>query len=171
LAPATIVGSAAFNFLFITAMCIPAVDEPKKIFDMGVFLTTSFFSVFAYLWLYYCISISSPGFVTRVEAWITIGFFVLLLILAFMADKYNQYKIKKAKSEDEKRDDDIRNQKSGLKTRLREIQKLYDELTVISIAHNTIGDKIEKSVITEVTELLKELFEVENTKELSAHEI
>ena len=88
-----------------------------------------------------------------------------------MADKYNQYKVKKAKSEEEKREDDIRNQKSGLKTRLREIQKLYDELTVISIAHNTIGDRIEKSVITEVTELLKELFEVENTKELSAHEI
>jgi solute carrier family 8 (sodium/calcium exchanger) len=91
LGPSTIVGSAAFNFLFITAVCIPSVDEPKKIYDMGVFLTTSFFSVFAYLWLYYCLSVSSPGKVTRVEAWITVGFFLLLLILAFSADKYRQW--------------------------------------------------------------------------------
>jgi len=64
LGPSTIVGSAAFNLLFISAVCIPAVDEPKKIFDMGVFMTTSFFSLFAYLWLYYCIMISTPGKVT-----------------------------------------------------------------------------------------------------------
>ena len=95
LGPSTIVGSAAFNFLFITAVCIPAVEDPKKIFDMGVFLTTSFFSVFAYVWLYYCLSINSPGKVTRWEAWITIGFFVLLLILAFSADKYKQAQVDK----------------------------------------------------------------------------
>ena len=109
LAPATIVGSAAFNFLFITAVCIPSVDQPKKIFDMGVFLTTSFFSVFAYLWLYYCLSISSPGIVTRVEAWTTVGFFILLLILAYGADKYNQWKVEKEKSDEEKREEEISN--------------------------------------------------------------
>jgi len=41
-------------------VCIPAVDEPKKIFDMGVFTTTAVFSLFAYLWLYYCLSVSTP---------------------------------------------------------------------------------------------------------------
>jgi Ca2+/Na+ antiporter len=60
LGPSTIVGSAAFNLLFISAVCIPAVDEPKKIFDMGVFTTTAVFSLFAYLWLYYCLSVSTP---------------------------------------------------------------------------------------------------------------
>lgn len=55
LGPSTIVGSAAFNLLFISAVCIPAVDAPKKIDDMGVFLTTSVFSLFAYAWLYYCL--------------------------------------------------------------------------------------------------------------------
>jgi len=103
LGPSTIVGSAAFNFLFITAVCIPAVDKPKKIFDMGVFLTTSVFSIFAYVWLYLCLTVISPGKVTRVEAWITIGFFLLLLILAFGADKYNQIKVERAKSDDEKK--------------------------------------------------------------------
>ena len=41
--PSTIVGSAAFNFLVITAVCIPAVEKEKKIEDMGVFITTSVF--------------------------------------------------------------------------------------------------------------------------------
>lgn len=56
LGPATIVGSAAFNLLVISALSIYAVGEDvKKIDDMGVFGTTSIFSVFAYLWLYYCL--------------------------------------------------------------------------------------------------------------------
>jgi len=87
--------------LFISAVCIPAVDEPKKIFDMGVFGTTAIFSLFAYLWLYYCIMVSTPGEVTRVEAWLTLSFFLILLILAFGADKYNQSKVNKAKNLDE----------------------------------------------------------------------
>jgi len=126
LGPSTIVGSAAFNFLFITAVCIPAIGseemkdeddnvildektgEPqihwptKKIFDMGVFSTTGFFSIFAYLWLLYCLVGSSPGYVTGVEAWITLGFFFLLLVLAYGADKYNSYKVEKAKTAKEK---------------------------------------------------------------------
>jgi len=89
LGPSTIVGSAAFNLLFISAVCIPAVDEPKKIADMGVFITTALFSLFAYLWLYICLQVTTPGYVTRVEGWLTLGFFFLLLILAFGADKYN----------------------------------------------------------------------------------
>ena len=138
---------------------------------MGVFMTTSFFSVFAYLWLYYCLSVNSEGIVTRAEAWITIGFFLLLLILAFSADKYRQWADEKLKSDDEKREEDLSNQKSGLKTRLREIAKLYDELTVIKCAHGSIGDTIEKSVVQEVTEILKDLFEVDNTACIKAHDI
>ena len=55
LGPSTIVGSAAFNLLFISAVCIPSVDEPKKIADMGVFLITALCSIFAYFWLLYCL--------------------------------------------------------------------------------------------------------------------
>jgi Ca2+/Na+ antiporter len=55
LGPSTIVGSAAFNLLFISAVCIPAVEDPKKINDMGVFITTAIFSLFAYIWLYICL--------------------------------------------------------------------------------------------------------------------
>jgi hypothetical protein len=102
---------------------------------------------------------------------LTFAFFVILIILAFGADKYNAYKIEKAKSEDERREEELRNQKAGLKTRLREIAKLYDEVTIIKIAHGSIGDSIEKNVISEVNTLLKDLFEVDVTSNLTAHEI
>lgn len=67
LGASTIVGSAAFNLLVITAACIYAVNEAndidperddsvpkgcKKIFDMGVFTWTAGTSIFAYVWLY-----------------------------------------------------------------------------------------------------------------------
>jgi len=56
LGPSTIVGSAAFNLLVISALSIYAVGEDvKKIDGYGVFMITSFFSVFAYVWMYYCL--------------------------------------------------------------------------------------------------------------------
>lgn len=60
LGASTIVGSAAFNLLVISAVAVSAVEEPKKIFDMGVFFTTSIFSIFAYVWLYVCLEVNSP---------------------------------------------------------------------------------------------------------------
>ena len=59
---------------------------------MGVFLTTSFFSIFAYIWLFMCLSVNSKGEVTVSEASWTFGFFFILLILAFGSDKINQAK-------------------------------------------------------------------------------
>lgn len=102
LGPSTIVGSAAFNLLVITAVCIPSVQEPKKIFDTGVFITTAVFSVFAYLWLYAVLSLISPGEVQISEAWITLGFMIALVILAFGMDRWNAYKIKMSKNESDK---------------------------------------------------------------------
>jgi Ca2+/Na+ antiporter len=67
LGPSTIVGSAAFNLLVISAVSIYSVNEDndtnedrdktmdkgvKKINDMGVFGITAIFSVLSYIWLY-----------------------------------------------------------------------------------------------------------------------
>jgi solute carrier family 8 (sodium/calcium exchanger) len=100
LGPSTIVGSAAFNLLIISAVSVLAVGtkedpEVKKIDDVGVFLTTASFSVFAYIWLYLCLVVNTHGEVTFEEALWTCGFFFILLILAFSADKYNQCKKEK----------------------------------------------------------------------------
>ena len=113
LGPATIVGSAAFNLLVISAVSIYAVGENvKKIDDMGVFITTSIFSVFAYVWLYYCLSIGTPGEVTTTEAYWTFGYFIILLILSYSADRYNQKKKKKLDAAEAEREKQVQIKKS-----------------------------------------------------------
>ena len=92
LGASTIVGSAAFNLLVISAVSIYAVDEndehnPKKIDDLGVFGVTSIMSCFAYIWLYLVLGVVSPNEVEVWEAVLTLGFFVILIVCAFIADK------------------------------------------------------------------------------------
>lgn len=67
----------------------------KKINDMGVFAVTAIASTFAYLWMFIVLAISSPDYVEMWEAILTLVFFVILVLLAFAADKYNEKKIKK----------------------------------------------------------------------------
>ena len=95
LGPASIVGSGAFNLLVITGISILAVDEPKKIDQMGVFCVTAISSLFAYAWMYICLEIWTPNEVDPIEAWLTLSFFVILIVVAFMADKFGEYQDKK----------------------------------------------------------------------------
>jgi hypothetical protein len=81
--------------LVISAVAVVAVDKPKKILDVGVFGVTAIMSIFAYLWLYLCLITNTPGIVTSKEAWLTIVFFFILVILAFSADKFNESKMKR----------------------------------------------------------------------------
>lgn len=95
LGPSTIVGSAAFNLLVISGVSIAAVDEPKKIADLGVFAVTTISSIWAYLWLLIVLKFWTPDYVSLTEAVLTLIFFFLLVIIAFTADKFNEYKVKK----------------------------------------------------------------------------
>jgi len=95
LGASTIVGSAAFNLLVISAVAVVAVDKPKKINDTGVFATTAIWSIFAYLWLYICLMVNTPEIVTTTEAWLTICFFFILVLMAFVADRlFANYQLK-----------------------------------------------------------------------------
>merc|ERR1719329_322365 len=89
LGPSTIVGSAAFNLLVITGVCISAVPDPevRKIDCIEVFAVTASVSVFAYIWLIVILQWSSPNLVSLPEAVITFLFFPLLVFTAFCADK------------------------------------------------------------------------------------
>lgn len=90
LGPSTIVGSAAFNLLIITALSILAVgDEPKKVFDVGVFFVTSVFSMWAYIWIYLCLEVFTEEEVTLGEGWWTFAFTFLLIGISYAADKTN----------------------------------------------------------------------------------
>jgi solute carrier family 8 (sodium/calcium exchanger) len=86
LGPATIVGSAAFNLLAISAICVVAIPEgeERRIDDIGVFCITASFSLFAYIWMYICLSDSE---VTIIEAVITIFWMYPLIQLSYCADR------------------------------------------------------------------------------------
>jgi len=102
LGPGTIVGSAAFNLLIISALSIIAVDEtPKKISDVGVFFITSICSMWAYIWLYLSLQIWSSEVIEMWEAWLTLAFFFILIILSYSADRLNRYLTDKRKTKEE----------------------------------------------------------------------
>ena len=98
LGPGTIVGSAAFNLLVIISICVVAlpprdeVDPGKesgvrRIKELGVFAITASFSIFAYIWLFIVLTVSSPDEVELWEAIVTLCFFPLLVLLAYMQDR------------------------------------------------------------------------------------
>ena len=131
LGPSTIVGSAAFNLLVISGASIYAVGPgTKKIDDMGVFVTTGIFSIFAYIWLFICLDINSKDEITMTEAVLTLAYFFILLILAFAADKYNQNKKAKIVVENTERDNLVKMKKA----KLRSISRKKGEASVLAAA-------------------------------------
>jgi len=95
LGPSTIVGSASFNLLAISAVCIAGVPtgEIRRIKAFPVFIITSFFSVFAYIWIVIVLVVSTPDKVDLWEAIVTFLFFPVLVVIAFFADKGHFNKI------------------------------------------------------------------------------
>ncbi|XP_034024426.1 LOW QUALITY PROTEIN: sodium/calcium exchanger 2-like [Thalassophryne amazonica] len=89
LGPGTIVGSAAFNMFVIIGICVWTIPkgETRKIKHLRVFFITAFWSIFAYIWLYLILSVMSPGVVELWEALVTLLFFPVCVILAWIADR------------------------------------------------------------------------------------
>lgn len=89
LGPSTIVGSAAFNLFIITAICVYCIPEGENrtIKHLHVFFLTASWSIIAYLWLYFILSVSSVGVVHIWEAIVTLLFFPATVITAYIADK------------------------------------------------------------------------------------
>jgi len=89
LGPSTIVGSAAFNLLAISAVCIASIPqgEIRRINQFPVFCVTAIFSIFAYVWLVIVLVVSSKERVEIWEAVITLLFFPILVTIAYSADK------------------------------------------------------------------------------------
>lgn len=88
LGPGTIVGSAAFNMFAVTAVCIYAVPSPelRRIEKDNVFAVTATFSVIAYFWLLFIVTICTPDVVDIWEALVTLALFPALVWVAYRAD-------------------------------------------------------------------------------------
>lgn len=101
LGASTIVGSAAFNLLIISAVSIYAVSEEtdklddderdtelprgiKRIYDLGVFAITATASLFAYVWMWICLRDQT---VEIWEAALTFAMFFILIITSYAADR------------------------------------------------------------------------------------
>ncbi|XP_070772809.1 sodium/calcium exchanger 2a isoform X4 [Enoplosus armatus] len=89
LGPGTIVGSAAFNMFVIIGLCVWVIPdgETRKIKHLRVFFITAFWSIFAYIWLYLILAVISPGIVEVWEAAVTLLYFPVCVILAWIADR------------------------------------------------------------------------------------
>ncbi|KAM4590495.1 sodium/calcium exchanger 2b isoform 1-T1 [Fundulus diaphanus] len=89
LGPGTIVGSAAFNMFVIIGICVWTIpkDQSRKIKHLRVFFITAFWSIFAYIWLFLILSVISPSVVEVWEALVTLLFFPVCVLLAWIADR------------------------------------------------------------------------------------
>ncbi|XP_071488662.1 sodium/calcium exchanger 3-like, partial [Diadema antillarum] len=84
----TIIGSGAFNLMIITAVCVVSVPSPdiKRIKEFGVFILTTVWSIFAYVWILIVVLWSSRGVVELWEAWVTLAFLPILVFTAYCQD-------------------------------------------------------------------------------------
>lgn len=88
LGPGTIVGSAAFNLLVITAICMVGVGaETRRVARIKVFAVTSLFGVLAYVWMLVVLKLVSPNEVELWEAVVTFLLFPALALVAYSADR------------------------------------------------------------------------------------
>lgn len=89
LGPSTIVGSAAFNLLVIVAVCIITIpsDEVRWIKNIPAFYVTALFSLLAYAWMAFILSVCSPQTVDLWEAVMTFLLFPLMVYVSYKTDR------------------------------------------------------------------------------------
>ncbi|XP_016840736.1 sodium/calcium exchanger 2 isoform X3 [Nasonia vitripennis] len=89
LGPGTIVGSAAYNLFVIIALCVFVIPngENRKIKHLRVFFVTATWSIFAYVWLYIILAVTSPGVLEVWEGLLTFSFFPATVLTAYVADR------------------------------------------------------------------------------------
>lgn len=89
LGPGTIVGSAAFNLMIISAVCILSLENnaTSRIKLYKVFAVTSITSLLAYVWMLVVLDWTSKDEVEVWEAIVTLLFFPGLVLLSYWADQ------------------------------------------------------------------------------------
>lgn len=120
----------------ISALSIISVNDgkTKKIADIGTFATTSIFSLWAYVWIYICLSVESENEITTAEAWITLAFFFILIIMSYATDKINAFLVQKKKTAQQKEEEHKQTEKNALKTKLRAMAREKGEEVVLQVA-------------------------------------
>ena len=140
LGPSTIVGSAAFNLLVISGVSIIAVgggddeetkNELKLIYDLWVFAVTTIFSLWAYIWMWICVE---DSYISQSEGILTCVFFVLLITIAYTADRVNHYRESQRMSHEEQIEKAKQDELKMKKDRLRSLGREYSDNAIIEVA-------------------------------------
>lgn len=178
LGPSTIVGSASFNLLVISGVSIIAVgsgdgDEPgevKKIDDLWVFAVTTVFSLWAYIWMWICVT---DDFISETEGILTCVFFVLLIVIAYTADRVNHYRVSQRMSQEEQLDKARRDEQKQYKDRLRQLGREYSDNAVIEVAQgHTPKDfpQMSEDQKKEIRKLYTDIYD-KDSKEISINDL
>jgi len=168
LGPMTIVGSASFNLMVISAVSIYSVTEVKKIFDLNVFFITAISSTWAYIWFFLVLAVISPDTVEMWEAWLTLGFMGILLVFAYGADRCTNRQVDSAKQKEDTK-------KSHMKQTLRMQAKKYGTKAIIECAFSPSERSgravIPDSVVESVRDSFKALLDVETFENVSIEQL
>ena len=82
-----IIGSAAFNLLFVTAIAVcTASKKVKKIDSHGVWIYTVIVSTLAYVWYFLVLAVISPNEIELWEALVSLLFGSLFLLIGYLID-------------------------------------------------------------------------------------
>jgi len=167
LGPSTIVGSAAFNMLVITACSIvPVGEKGKKVAQLPVFLITSFWASLAYVWMFLVLKVISPDEVELWEAILTFIFMFLLVLTSYIADRIFNTK-KEIKFEDMTEDEKKEYLRLDAK---RKLKHLVDDQTMKFVLDMAMSDpkdsKYSASNREELHLLFKYALQVEDLKKV-----
>ena len=156
--------------LVISGLSIVAVDDgkPKPIADTGVFAITSICSLWAYIWLYLTLKDFSENIIEPWEAWLTLVFFVILIVLSFGADKINTILTEKKKTAQQKQEEYKQNEINKFKTQLRTIARDKGEEAILMVAQGKKVPEVSETKAREIISLYKSVFETDN---LSSYQI
>ena len=90
--------------------------------------------MWAYIWLYICLEVSSLEEVTLMEGWLTLFFCLVLIVVAYSADKLNAYWEEKKKTNAQLEEADLQKEINIKKQALRSISKEKGESCLLEIA-------------------------------------
>ena len=85
--PLSLIGSASFNLLVVSAISLAASAQLKSITRVNVFLVLAAFSALGLVWLFVTLVVITPGYITYVEAAVTVSLFPMVLMFAWVTEK------------------------------------------------------------------------------------
>ncbi|XP_078464772.1 sodium/calcium exchanger 1-like [Lampetra fluviatilis] len=162
LGPSTIVGSAAFNMFVIIAICVYVVPdgETRKIKHLRVFFVTATWSIFAYIWLYLILAVITPGIVDIWEGLVTLMFFPICVVFAWVADRrllFYKYMYKKYRN---KRGLIIESEGDRVKSSIEmdgKILNSHGDVAAIDSSLSALDERDVEESRKEMIQILKEL--------------